>query len=321
MYDVITIGTATLDVFIHCPEMEHIDINGQVKIAFPHGQKVEVGSALFETGGGATNTGVTFARQGLKTAVMAKIGKDFSGEKVIQKLTEEQISTEFLVEDSNDSTDFATIIWKEGQGNVLLVARGKGKLEVVDEQWEKLDTQWFYITSVEGNLEIVKKTAEISSTKGTKIAWNPGKLELQQKELLKTLVPHIELLIINRKEAALLTDKNAEDITVVLQSIELLPCRTKLVTDGHNGAYFYNGQHWLHSEAFKVERKETTGAGDAFGSAFVVGLLKGMMAEEALQLASANAASVVTYPGAKQGILKENQIEEWMNKELKIKLL
>ena len=319
MFDVITIGGATLDVFIHCPDMEHVEINGQKKIAFPQGQKVEVDNALFETGGGATNTATTFVRQGLNVAVVAKIGKDFPGEKVIKKLQEENIDTNFVVQDENDTTDFSTIIWKGHEGNVLLISRGKGRLEIADEHWDKMKPKWFYITSVEGNTDIVKNVTDIKNE--AKIAWNPGRMELSQKEKVFELLPNIDLFILNRAEAALLTDTNSESTDELLKKVSELPARMKLVTDGHNGSYFYNGTSWIWSDSFRVDRRETTGAGDAYGSAFVAGLVKGLNDEQRFKLAAGNAASVVSHPGAKQGILKNDQIEEWMQKNLEIKSL
>jgi ribokinase len=319
MYDIISIGGATLDVFLHCPDLQQGEIDGQKKIVFPYGQKTEVGSVLFEIGGGATNTSTTFARLGLKTAIIAKIGKDFSGERIIKKLKEEAISTEFIIEDPEDSTDFSTILWKEKEGSVLLVSRGKGHLEVTDEQWKNIQTKWFYISSVEGNLDIVKKVIELSKANGAKIAWNPGKMELSQKDTVKELLPTIELLIVNRKESAILTDQDGNDTDMVLKAVKDLSAKTKLVTDGHNGSYFYNGTNWTWSESFTVEKRETTGAGDAYGSAFVAAVIQDLPEHDRFKLAAANAASVVMHTGAKQGILKKEELDSWIQKDLQVK--
>lgn len=316
MYDVITIGGATLDVFLHCPEMEHVEIKGKIKIALPHGQKVEVGSALFETGGGATNTATTFSRQGLKTAVLAKVGDDFAGEKVMTQLEKEHVDTSLVVKDPNDTTDFATIIWKNGAGNVLLVARGNGRLESAQIPWDRLSTSWFYLSSIEGNLAVVKELVDKNAD--VKTAWNPGTLELSQPEMIREVLPSITLLILNRKEASLLTKTSTTEIHSLLSEVSHLPPSMKLITDGHNGSYFHDGKKWTKSAAYQVDRVETTGAGDAYGSAFVSGLIKGLTTEETLKLAAANAASVVMHPGAKAGILTEKQDKEWKDKDLEI---
>ena len=61
---------------------------------------------------------------------------------------------------------------------------------------------------------------------------------------------------------------------------------------------------------------DRTGAGDAFGSGFVAGLIQASRIEYAIRLGSANATSVVEYVGAKKGIVTKNDFEKssrWKN--------
>lgn len=323
MYDVITIGSATLDVFLSCESFEILEQDNQKKIALPLGAKVNVEEALFETGGGGTNTATTFARQGLNVAVVAKIGKDFPGSQVLKKLSDEKIDTQYLVVDAHDTTDFSTIIWTPMKGSVILVNRGKGKLELSDVNWRSLPTKWFHISSIEGNVDIVEQIGEVcSSSNGqSKIAWNPGKQELEKRDELLGALSCVELLIINKSEIQSLLDFQSNTISEILQKAQQLPGHSVIITDGHNGSYYWNGNNWKHAGVFTVERQEATGAGDAFGAGFVTGLIKGYSEEDCLKLASANAASVVTAPSAKKGILTEEQSKEWMGKELEITTL
>ncbi|MCR4264150.1 MAG: carbohydrate kinase family protein [Candidatus Roizmanbacteria bacterium] len=323
MYDVITIGGATLDVFLSCHNFETIEHNGQKQIAFPAGAKINVEQALFEAGGGGTNTATTFARQRLKAAVIAKTGNDFAGAQVLKKLTEEHVDTQYLVQDPNDTTDFSTIIWAPMKGSVILVNRGKGKLELSDIDWRSLPTRWFHISSIEGNVDIVEQIGEVcSSSNGkSKIAWNPGKKELEKRDEVMGALSCVELLITNKSEIQSLLDFQSDTINEILQKAQHLPCRSVIITDGHSGSHYWNGKNWKHAGIYEVERQEATGAGDAFGAGFVTGLIKGYSEDDCLKLATANAASVVTAPSAKKGILTEEQAKDWMGKELGIKNL
>ena len=312
MYDVITIGSATLDVFLSCENLTVIESNGEKNISFPYGAKIEVDDVLFETGGGGTNTATTFARLGFKTAVIAKIGEDFAGEKVIERVKMEGIDTSFLTIAKDETTDFSTIIWAPHKGSVILVNRGKGKLEINYVSWESLQTKWFYITSTEGNLEI------INQCKNAFIAWNPGKRELKQPEKVKELLTNITVLILNRREATQLLNVNENDLNHLITAARALPPEYVVITDGHHGSYLRHNNQWFHAGVFSTDRKEATGAGDAFGSGFVAAHLQGLNNEDCLKLASANAASVVTSPSAKQGILRKEQVGEWLGRELTI---
>ena len=252
-----------------------------------------------------------------------EIGKDISGDRVISRLKEEHIDTSFLVVDQNDTTDFTTIIYSPQQGSVLLISRGKGRLEADNIPWDSLQANWFYVTSVEGNLNILEKLENtfISGTQKSEIAWNPGKREFADTAGLLKLLPQIELLILNRNEASLLTAVPWDDIGLLLKKTAELPSKTKLITDGQRGAYYFDGTDWWHADAYHMENPEVTGAGDAFGSAFVTGLIHGYSIQQCLHFAAANAASVVTYPGAKKGILTKEQNVEWLKRIIEIRKL
>ena len=102
MYDVLTIGTATRDVFLRSKLFRPVtDIHflgsknfstGEAE-CFAFGGKIEVDAPVFTVGGGAVNSAVTFARQGLVTAAMCAVGKDDAGKVVINALKHESIKT------------------------------------------------------------------------------------------------------------------------------------------------------------------------------------------------------------------------------------
>ena len=56
----------------------------------------------------------------------------------------------------------------------------------------------------------------------------------------------------------------------------------------------------------KIQPVDETGAGDAFGSGFIVGLIKGSSLTGSFNLAMANGASVVKFLGAKKGLLRNS---------------
>ena len=68
MYDIITVGSSTIDVFAQTKFSELIKIMEKKKetdlIAYPIGSKILIKKLEFTTGGGATNTAVAFARLG-----------------------------------------------------------------------------------------------------------------------------------------------------------------------------------------------------------------------------------------------------------------
>jgi len=325
MFDVISLGTATYDVFLKSPGMEINQKGEDENICFRYGAKLEVNEIFFDYGGGGTNSAVTFARQGLKIASIVQVGDDFFGKKILADLQEEGVATN-LVNIQEGNTDYSTILWVPNGGRTILVYRGKTRLEIDNVLWDKLDSKWFYISSLEGNLQIIENLIRRFGGENCRIAWNPGSRELKQKEKLLSLLPSITLLNVNKEEMIeLLAISNKQlAISDILSEAQKLPCEYIVITDDKRGAYFWNKResYWYNCGIFEDSPGvETTGAGDAFGSGLVTGFMKGYPFKECLYLASANASSVVGKMGAKKGILRPEDLSAWGREKLLIKRL
>ena len=113
-------------------------------------------------------------------------------------------------------------------------------------------------------------------------------------------------MILNKKEAAqLATDKKNNGITII--------------TKGADGVDVFAGECLYKAASLGLKAVDTTGAGDAFGSGFVAGLIQKGDIVFAIQLAMANSGYNLTKWGAKDGLLKKGQ--EWPKVEVKINKL
>jgi len=321
MYDIISIGSATLDVFIRSKGLEIERGNGAKDICVRYGAKIPVDELYFESGGGGTNTAVTFARQGLKTASIVKLADDFAGKKIKEDLEKEGVDTQYLVTEAGGMTDYSTILWAPDGGRTILVYRGKTRLEENEIPFDQLETKWFYISSVEGNFEVIEKCVVHCLGSGIKIAWNPGGNEIKQKEASSVMLDNITFLNLNKEEMGELLGLTEEigDIKELLKKARGLPCEYVVITDDKNGSYMHQkGENiWWHCGIFEqIPRVETTGAGDAFGSGLTTGLIKGYTLDNCLKIASANATLVVNQIGAKKGILKAAETEKWLKENI-----
>ena len=72
MLDVISIGGATIDIFVKSRQFI-VDNN---LISLTHSSKNEIDKSLICSGGGATNSAVSFARLGLKSTCISLVGQD-----------------------------------------------------------------------------------------------------------------------------------------------------------------------------------------------------------------------------------------------------
>lgn len=321
MYDVISIGSATFDVFLKVSEGKILptqEFLGGKALALPYGAKLEIEERLIASGGGGTNTAVGFARLGLKAAVVARCGWDFGGKLVRKELKKEGVDDSLLVQIEGDDTDYSTILVGPDGERTILVYRGKTRLEESLIDFSKLKSRWFCISGLEGNLKLLGKLVEFAQKKKIKVAVNPGKKEIAQREELLKIIKNIDVLIVNQEEAALLTGVDFFE-EKLFRRTALVSQGIVVITRGAEGAWLFDQKdNLLVAEGFKVEMVDATGAGDAFNAGFIGGLAKGWELEKALKLGIANGAAVVRELGVKPGLLSKENYHNWLEKPLKM---
>jgi len=308
-FDVVTIGAATRDVFVRSSHFEKVkdgDAPDGWDACFPLGAKIPVDEIIFETGGGATNAAVTFARAGFRTACVARIGKDTGGKEVQAQLAREHVDLRGLQTDPKERTAYSIILLAGHGSRAILTARGASQ-NLMGSQipWKRLDASWVYLTSVSGKRELLKQIFSQAKQDRTRIAWNPGGAEIELG--FKTLLPHLmqaDIVSLNREEAASLADVGPRHLDLIFKRLGSLPRMAFLLTDGAHGAYVASRGVVWHAPALTGKRVNTTGAGDAFGSGFVASILKDGDVVRALKAGTVNAFGVVSHMGAKAGILR-----------------
>jgi len=300
VFDVISFGSAIVDLLLKSPAFKIKETAGRRFICQPYGEKVEAKEMVISSGGAGTNAAVSFARLGLRSAVVARLGRDFFGRLIVNELESEGVTTDLLAQ-KDEETDVSVILIGPDGDRTVLVYRGPTRLEEEDFDWGRLDSQWFYLSSLEGNLDLAEKLIVFSQRKAIRVAWNPGRRELEERGRVLNLAGQVEVFNLNRKEMEELVGLKFEDQGFWSKVAEI-GAKVVLVTDGRNGAYLFQRKKPLFKPAPKVEPVDETGAGDAFGSGFVAGLINNLSLDQSFELAMRNAASVVQQIGAKKGL-------------------
>ena len=319
--DVLTIGAGTRDVFIKSKHFERkTDVNAPAGFdaCFPMGAKIPLDDIYLETGGGATNAAVTFKQLGYKTACLCRVGSDSNGDAVKQALKSYGVNTKFIQTDPKRQTSYAVILLAGSGHRSILVYRGASNfLDTKKINWNKIHSSWFYITSLGGKIDQLDSIFRKAKNDNISIAWNPGNNELKQGlRKLKKFIQQTDLLFLNREEAALLTEKPPRHLAEIIKIIGNIPKKALIITDGPAGAYVYDSQEktLLHANAIPGKRRNTTGAGDAFGSGFTASFMKDGDVRKALCVGSYNSIGVITTMGAKVGILEKFPSEQKMRR-------
>lgn len=308
-FDVITVGAGVVDVYIHSKQFRVSDSRtapGHKDACVVLGEKIDVDAPVFGTGGGATNAAATFAHLGRKTACVCRVGRDRRADDVRADLHEHGVFTDFVVTDAREATGYSLLLTTAGGQRTAIVHRGASAHLTGKDVPHPLDAAWMYLTNLGGDLSRVLRIMDVAAASGTHIAWNPGAAELVHGErALAPLLKKTDALIMNREEAVALTRDSVHDTAGLLRRLAALCGGAVAMTDGARGAYAMLGDHAYRAHPTNAPVVNATGAGDAFGSAFVCGLMEwnGDIATS-LRLALLNAESVIGKVGAKAGLLK-----------------
>jgi len=305
MNDIVSIGAATIDIFVKSNDFAI----KQEMLSLPYSAKTEITQSLITSGGGATNSSVAFSRLGLKASCMSLLGTDPLSQYVDRDLIANQVNPDLLIKKNEEYTDFSVILVAPDGGRTILTNRGKSRLETDLINWDKLSsTSWLYITSLEGNLDLLEQLVGFASEHSIKVSLNPGNRELDQLPRLIPLLSHIDFLLLNRTESEKLTSKKFEDQNF-WDKLNSFGSKITAVTNGRDGAYVRSGDQHYYSAIINTDPIDETGAGDSFGSAFVAGLFHNLSLPECLNWGIKNSASVVSHLGAKPGLLSLSQIK------------
>jgi len=309
-YHVITVGRASQDIFLTGKAFRTKFIDSRPFTVLPQDRQIEVNDIVIETGGSATNAAVTFARQGLKTACLAKIGLDSAGREILHVLKKEKISSSLMICNPRYHTAVSTyLVSLEGETTQLIYFSNLEKYLKNDFNWRKFRTHWFYIASVNGDLKTLTQLFEWANKKGIKIAINPSFLELSKPRKLLKLLRLADIVILNNEELGILSE--FEKPIDALRAIKDAGLKMVAITNGENGSWVLDNHIVYHSKIDKkVSPVDETGTSDAYGSAFVASIIKNKSIYEAITFASANAASVLHYVGPKAGILRNPVLKE-----------
>ena len=88
--------------------------------------------------------------------------------------------------------------------------------------------------------------------------------------------------------------------------------KTVVVTYGDDGVYITDGKTTVRQGIFKVDVKDTTGAGDCFNAVFLGCLVRGYSYAKAAKYASAAAAISIRSFGARSSLPSEKEIEDFI---------
>lgn len=318
MFDIITFGSATKDIFVRPKKLSVLKYSKPFdsaqgreaqQVCFPFGSKIDVDSIEFHSGGGGANSSATFALQGFATAFCGIVGSDSAGQEVLAELKKLKIDIGLAEAKKEKLTNHSVIILNEGHDRTILAYRGAAELLTKENiPFKKLKAKWIYAAPLSGkSAHVFGEIVQFAKENNIKVAANPGMAQLALENFAE-IAKNIDVLILNQEEASFLTKLSVENEQEIFKKVDDICPGIFVMTKGGQGVTVSDNQQIYYAKP-PLDRKiaDTTGAGDAFGSGFVAEYIKSGNVETAIHLGMANSVGCLSALGAQNGLLKKGQ--------------
>ncbi|MEM0489972.1 MAG: carbohydrate kinase family protein [Ignisphaera sp.] len=262
-------------------------------------------------GGSAVNVAIDGCRLGLKTAVIAKIGFDSFGRIIVDELLKEGVDITGLRVSSKGQTGF-TIVVIDSNGDIVMygykgVAEELEPNDIVDDIIAS--SRYVHIASLRVDTSL--RVIEIAKKNNVKVSWDPGRV-LSTKGLkeLETLIKQVDIVTLNYREAAALTQIESDNYREAARILKNLGSELVAVKLGPRGVYILGDGVDEEVPAVKTDKVvDGTGAGDAFISGLISGFIRGYTVKKAALYANAVAALKITKLGSHEAPRHSDVVE------------
>ena len=286
---------------------------------FPRaGETIFAASFDLGFGGKGANQAVASRLCGGDVSMVARVGNDLFGPATIENFKKLGIDGEHVKIVEGVSSGVAPIfVETSGQNRIMVVKGANDRLlpADVDAAAPMLKQADCIVLQFEIPLETVYYTIRFAHENGIRCIVNPAPgqpVDMKQVANLDYFVP-------NETEAEAVTGiavKSVDDAKTCAKKLLEAGIKRVIITLGENGSLLAGADGMDHVPPFKVDAKDTTGAGDAFIGSFAVFLGEGLEEKQAVSRANLYAGMSTTGVGTQKSFMTRAAFdEEWSKRQ------
>jgi ribokinase len=276
-------------------------------------KKEEEGAVLDfkeSAGGSAANTVVGLARLELKTGFIGKVAADSEGKFLLDDFRKENVDINGItVSDKGRSGAVMGFIDPKGDRALYVDPGVNDQIDFKDINLDYVSgTEFLHLSSFVGEKPFKAQKQLIEQLSSVKISFDPGAIYARKGlEALKPIIRRSYVMFPNGIEVKLLT---GQDYREGAKTFIKLGADLVAVKLGKRGCYVTDGKQSHLIEAYNVEVVDTTGAGDAFCSGFLYGLIKRKNLYECGKLGNFVASRCISKMGARTGLPRLEDLKD-----------
>jgi len=292
---ILVIGSANTD---HIVFSEHLPRPGET---------VSGGRYRQAFGGKGANQAVAASRAGAGVSMVACLGFDSAGDSYLENLKRNGIDIRFVRQDERASSGIALIMVDEKGENCISVASGANLLLHAGDVQPALESGAFSLAllQMEIPLETIEKSISALHLAGVPIMLNMAPFFPLDEAVLKK----VSILVVNETEAAGLSGQSVFSPEEAARALwQKTGIAAIVITLGAEGVLLCKSGEIIRFQAFKVEVRDSTAAGDTFCGYLAAGISAGKNLEDSIRLAQAASAICVGREGAQPSIPNAGEV-------------
>jgi len=277
---------------------------------FPEaGQKIDGTWLTIQGGGPVPNVMIGLSRLGYKSSLIAVIGDDIFGRLTLSEMKKEEVDSSHIVVKRKTSAVAAGFV-EENTGRRTLVLERQVFVEPKDIKLKNLEVP--RVIHLDGrDIKSTIKLARWGKKVGALVSFDIGSM----RNDVSTVFEYVDHLVVADGYAFGYT--KTTNAKAAIKKLRQYCPGTIVVTEGINGSTGYENGRYYQQPAYEVKSVDTTGAGDAFHTGYLFGLLKGKDLQERLRLGAAVAAIKCTQAGSRAGLPNPKQLNKFFKERPK----
>lgn len=279
--------------------------------------------------GAESNVAIALTRLGYSARWVSQVGNDELGIALLSFIRGEGVDTSLvkisdsgptglLLKEIRHSDDLRIHYYRDGS------AASHIHPDILREKFFE-NLKVFHVTGITPGLSETAFQTIIQALKwcekyGVTVVFDPNIREkfLKQPDYLQKLrqiLHYSDVFIPNLQEASKLLNQGRMEEQV--KAARSFGVKTVIVKDGRKGTYYFAEESKGFVPNFQVEVTDPVGAGDAFASGIISGILDGLPWEETVRTGNAMGALAITAIGDITNLPNRSELEQFMNEKYK----
>ena len=286
---IVGIGMACLDIVVRAKELPTWD------------KGTRLSGIAIEGGGPAATAIVAAQRLGANCGFIGTYGGDRLGDIKLQTMVENGVDTSRMVRQEGPENQVVLVAVQEETGERIFSGFNRSGLELTPKDLDKdyiIQADFLHMDGYHPKAAL--QAAALMKRAGKKIMLDGSATKGPISDGMINLIPFVDILICGNGFGKALTGYS--DLWKAGRAMRSLGPDIVVQTEGVEGSYTCTESDEFHTPAFKVNVIDTTGAGDVFHGAFMVGMLKGWDIRSILRFSTAVAGIKCTQISGRTGI-------------------